>query len=120
MEFLDNRKFKVLANKTMSEEVDITSGVSQGTVHAALLSIIMISDIDENIRESIVRSFDVDTLLSKVIMNQDDQKKLQEDLEKIYEQATNNKMKFNSHKFETISYGEAVVACNKAYENPGG
>ena len=29
-------------------------------------------------------------------------------------------MKFNSDEFETIPYGEAVVACNEAYKNPEG
>ena len=120
MEFLNNRKFRVLANKTMSGEVDVTSGVPQGTVLAALLFIIMISDIDENIRESIVRSFADDTRISKVITHQEDMKIMQDDLEVIYEWATNNKMKFNSDKFDTISYGKTVEACTEAYKNPEG
>jgi len=48
-EFLSNQKFKVVANNSMSEEEEVTSGVPQGTVLAAILFIIMISDIDEDI-----------------------------------------------------------------------
>merc|ERR1712082_84528 len=99
-EFLNNRKFKVLANKTMAEEVDVTSGVPQGTVLAAILFLIMISDIDEEVKDSIVRSFADDTRVSKEIRNEGDQAKMQADLDVIYEWATNNKMKFNSDKFE--------------------
>ena len=66
-EFLSNRKFKVVANNSMSEEEDVTSGVPQGTVLAAILFIIMISDIDEKVKESIVRCFADDTRNSKII-----------------------------------------------------
>ena len=45
---------------------------------------------------------------------------MQDDLEVIYEWATNIKMKFNSDKFDTISYGKTVEACNEAYRNPEG
>ena len=119
-EFLNNRKFKVLANKTMSDEEDVTSGVPQGTVLAAILFIIMISDIDENIKDSIVRSFADDTRVSKVIMCEDDQKKMQDDLNVIYEWATINKMKFNTEKFEKISHGEMIGVSNETYKNPEG
>ena len=119
-EFLNNRKFKVLANKTMSEEVDVTSGVPQGTVLAAILFLIMISDIDEEVKDSIVRSFADDTRVSKEIRNEGDQAKMQADLDVIYEWATNNKMKFNSDKFEKISHGEITGLPIENYKNPEG
>ncbi len=49
----------------MSEEGDVMSGVPQGTVLAAVLFIIMISDIDENVLKCMVRSFADDTRVSK-------------------------------------------------------
>ena len=66
-EFLRNRKFKVVANGCMSEEENVLSGVPQGTVLAAILFVIMISDIDENVKECIVRSFADDTRVNKKI-----------------------------------------------------
>ena len=82
-EFLSNRKFKVVANNSMSDEEDVTSGVPQGTVLAAILFVIMISDIDEDIIESIVRCFADDTRISKMIRKDGDKQILQEDLCKI-------------------------------------
>ena len=39
----------------MSREDDVISGVPQGTELAAILFVIMISDIDENVKKCIVR-----------------------------------------------------------------
>ncbi|CAL4083541.1 unnamed protein product [Meganyctiphanes norvegica] len=119
-EFLNERKFKVLANGTISDEEDVTSGVPQGTVLAAILFLIMISDIDEKVKESIVRCFADDTRVSKVIECEEDPHKMQEDLNAIYEWANNNKMKFNTDKFEYISHGEMDGVPNEAYKNPEG
>ena len=80
----------------------------------------MISDIDEEVKDSIVRSFADDTRVSKEIKNEDDQRKMQADLDVIYEWATNNKMKFNSDKFEKISYGEIAGLPIKNYIKPEG
>ena len=44
--FLQERKYRVVANGVVSEEQDVLSGVPQGTVFASILFIIMISDID--------------------------------------------------------------------------
>ncbi|CAL4197308.1 unnamed protein product, partial [Meganyctiphanes norvegica] len=64
-EFLSNRKFIVVANGTRSKVGEVKSGVPQGTVLAAILFIIMIADIDEKVKESIVRCFADDTRVSK-------------------------------------------------------
>ena len=76
-EFLNQRKFRVVANNAMSEEEEVTSGVPQGTVLAALLFIIMISDIDENIKEAIIRCFADDTRVSKRIKSEEDKQNAQ-------------------------------------------
>ena len=60
-EFLKNRKYRVVANGEMSEEQEIKSGVPQGTVLAAILFLIMIGDIDEEIINCIVSCFADDT-----------------------------------------------------------
>ncbi|CAL4066236.1 unnamed protein product [Meganyctiphanes norvegica] len=50
-EFLSNRKFKVVANGERSKEQDVKSEVPQGTVLASILFVIMINDIDEEIKD---------------------------------------------------------------------
>ena len=105
-EFLNNRKYRVVANGEMSDVNDVLSGVPQGTVLAAILFIIMISDIDENVKRSIVRSFADDTRVSLKIQSEEDKNLLQKDLDAIYGWAKENLMEFNENKFEQMSHGE--------------
>ena len=86
----------------MSDGGNVLSGVPQGTVLAAILFVIMISDIDENIKECILRSFADDTRVSKKIICNEDKNLMQEDLKSIYKWANDNKMEFNVGKFEQI------------------
>ncbi len=50
---------------------------------AAILFVIMISDIDDNVKHGIVRSFADDTRVNKKISKEEDKKQMQEDLEVI-------------------------------------
>ena len=75
LDFLINRKFRVIVNGTESEEDDVTSGVPQGTVLAAILFTIMISDIDEEVKNCILRCFADDTRVNKNIKTEADKKK---------------------------------------------
>ena len=110
--FLQERKYRVVANGVMSEEQDVLSGVPQGTVLASILFIIMISDIDEELKNSISRLFADDTKVSAKIKTHEDIELLQKDLNKIYEWADSNHMEFNERKFEKMSHGvtDGVVA----------
>ena len=117
-EFLTNRKFKVIANGIMSDSEEVLSGVPQGTVLAAILFIIMISDIDENVKACIVRCFADDTRVSKKIKDDEDKNKMQEDLCSIYKWAEDNIMKFNDKKFEQLNYGVLNSDPIEPYKNP--
>ena len=86
---------------------------------AAILFVIMISDIDENIK-SIVKSFADDTRVNKMINNPNDIEEMQRDLENIYEWAERNKMVFNEDKFEQMSFGIANIAPITQYKTPSG
>ena len=119
-EFLRNRKFKVVANGCMSEEESVLSGVPQGTVLAAILFVIMISDINENVKECIVRSFADDTRVNKKINSDRDKELMQEDLEAIYKWASDNKMKFNENKFEQMAHGNIENVELSSYKSPSG
>ena len=117
-EFLRNRKYKVVANGEMSELQDVLSGVPQGTVLAAILFVIMIADIDEEVENSIVRSFADDTRTSLKIRTEEDKEVLQQDLNKIYRWARDNLMEFNESKFEQLSHGETNNIEIDSYKTP--
>ena len=119
-EFLTNRKFRVVANGCMSEEGDVMSGVPQGTVLAAILFVIMISDIDEKVKNCILRSFADDTRVNKKVICNEDKEQMQEDLEIIYKWAEENKMKFNANKFEQIAHGKRENIEVEPYKTPSG
>ena len=116
-EFLTDRKFRVVVNGCMSDEGEVTSGVPQGTVLAAILFVIMISDIDENVKLCIIRSFADDTRVSKKVICNEDKEQMQEDLGSIYDWAKNNKMEFNSKKFEQIIHGSTKDVSVEPYES---
>ena len=105
-EFLHNRKQIVIANDEKSDEAKVISGVPQGTVLAAILFVIMIEDIDNNVKDSVVSSFADDTRISREITCDEDRNALQRDLNKVYDWAEVNRMVFNSDKFESINYGD--------------
>ena len=53
--FSQNRKYTVMVNGVMSVKKDVISGVPQGMVLSSIFFIIMISDLNENVRNSISR-----------------------------------------------------------------
>ena len=61
----------------------------------------MISDIDEELRNSISRLFADDTKISAKIRTHEDIQLLQKDLDRVYKWADDNLMEFNEKKFET-------------------
>ena len=95
----------MVANGCMSREEDVISGVPQGTVLAAILFVIMISGIDEDVKMCIIRSFADDTRINKKIKTNVDKELMQKDLDAIYRWAEKNKMKFNENKFEQMAHG---------------
>ena len=118
--FLQGRKYRVVANGTISEEQEVISGVPQGTVLASILFIIMISDIDEELRNSISRLFADDTKISAKIRTYEDTKLLQKDLDKVYKWADDNLMEFNEKKFERMSHGHTEGVLDGAYNTKSG
>ena len=76
--------------------------VPQDSVLGPLIILILIGDINEEILYSILRSFADDTRISKG--DTSDTTKLQNDLNIIYNWASENNMAFNDDKFELIRY----------------
>ena len=83
-----------------------SSGVPQGSVLGPLIFLILVSDIDSDVKFSILKSFADDTRVTKIIVDIIDSLNLQKDLNKIYEWAKLNNMEFNDSKFELLRYGK--------------
>ena len=103
--FLCGREQIVIVNGEKSNKVLVKSGVPQGSVIGPLIFILMIGDIDSDIKYSFLSSFADDTRLLKVIEDTIDTFKLQHDLNVVYKWAETNKMKLNGKKFEQLSFG---------------
>ena len=56
----------------------------QGTVLAAILFVIMISDIDEDVKMCIIRCIADDTRVNKKIKTNEDKELMQKDLDAVY------------------------------------
>ena len=103
--FLKGRKQHVVVNGTKSKETKVMSGVPQGTVLGPLLFLIYLSDIGDDI-ESHLKVYVDDTKAKKGIKMEEDVESLQDDLNKMYDWATENNMEFNGTKFQVMRYGE--------------
>ena len=92
----------------------------QETVLASIFFIIMISDIDENLRNSIIRLFADDTKVSAKIRTEEDIEMLQQDLDNVYRSADENLMEFSESKFEKMSHGESGGIKDGVYKTKSG
>ena len=103
--FLTNRKQSVIVNGTKSTPEDVLSGVPQGSVLGPLLFLLMLGDIDEDVKSAFVSSFADDTRVMGKVSSENDVVNLQSDLESIYQWSEWNNALFNSDKFECLRYG---------------
>ena len=90
------------------------SGVPQGTVLGPLLFIILMCDINSGITASSMVSFADDTRLYYGISDVDDCAILQNDLNSVYDWASDNNMFFNAQKFQYICFNlhTSLISCN--------
>ena len=102
--FLTGRTQFVRLQGGVSFDSPVISGVPQGTVLGPLLFIILMCDINSGITFSSMVSFADDTRLYYGISNVDDCGILQNDLNSVYEWASDNNMVFNAQKFQYICF----------------
>ena len=103
--FLKDRHQSVIVESHMSNKSKVLSGVPQGSVLGPIIFLLLIGDIDEDVKHSRVRSFADDTRVAKGISEATDVLRLQQDLNCIFKWAPNNNMAFNNTKFDLIRYG---------------
>ena len=102
--FLTPRTQSVIVNGVKSKPAKVLSGVPQGSVLGPLLFLILLGDIDADVRKAYVSSFADDTRLTYPIDNEIDVADMQCELDAIYKWANANNSTFNSDKFECIRY----------------
>ena len=110
--FLTERKQFVHANGANSDEVQVMSGVPQGTVLAANLFLVLINSLKDVLKFGTSSSYADDTKIVHKISTTKDITDLQSDLESIYKWAQENNMEFNSGKFQLLRYGKTAVLSN--------
>ena len=111
-DFLMDRKQMVKVCKLLSSEGPVHSGVPQGSSLGPLLFLVLIADIDSCTNHVYVSSFADDTRFLLKIREEQDCSKMQEDLIHVYNWATENNMKFNSKKFELVSFSARLRDLN--------
>lgn len=95
--FLKNRKQRVVINGHRSEWTTVISGVPQGSVIAALLFVIFINDLPENIKSQLFMFAD-DCKFFRQILSNEDTEIMQEDLDTLHEWSKKWLLKFHPEK----------------------
>ena len=102
-EWLTSRTQRVKVGENFSNELQVTSGVPQGSVLGPLLFLIFINDIGDNINCNI-RLFADDCIIYSEIKDCDDSYKFQRNIQEIEKWVGRNKMKLNSAKSHLIKF----------------
>ena len=116
-QFLTNRQQQVRIGNALSPKEWVKSGVPQGSVLGPLLFLIMMLDITDDIKHSLLGSYADDTRLWRLVTGRKDQNLLQEDLNRLYQWAHRNNMEFNGPKFELTTFGKES---KRSYKAPDG
>ena len=96
--FLSHRTQQVIPDGVKSDTADVTSGVPQGTVLGPLLFLCFINDLPVSILSSDTKLFAADSLLFKVIENDNDRELLQRNLSALELWEETWQMRFNPTK----------------------
>ena len=110
-EYLKNRKQRVVVGGTTSTELDVISGVPQGSILGPLLFVLFINDMHEQVSPNTnIALYADDTKIWRAIKSEEDCLQLQQDINSLIEWARINCMKFHpkkckiltlSHKYKT-------------------
>ena len=111
--FLTGRTQRVKINTTVSEPVEVTSGIPQGSVLGPVLFIAYINDILENLTYATGSIFADDTKIFAKVDTLEDGNALQRDLQNgPGAWATENIMGYNESKCKVVHYGRNNPKCN--------
>ena len=112
--FLIGRHQRVVLDGCPSNWLPVSSGVPQGSVLGPLLFILYINDIGDNIK-STIRLFADDLIMYKEIINNDDIRLFQSDLDNLFNWSTKWEMNFNLNKCNVIKISKSQVQYKHKY-----
>jgi hypothetical protein len=105
-DFLRNRKQRVVMGEHMSGWETVTSGVPQGSVLGPLLFVIYINDLPECVTNFPIKLYADDSKIIAEINNEDDSRKLQEDLNAVVNWTDKWLMRLNYDKCKVMHLGK--------------
>lgn len=103
--FLKDRKQRVLVNGKASEWAEVLSGVPQGSVLGPILFIIYINDLPECV-SSCIKLFADDTKLYRVASSTQDCEKVQEDIDALQDWSKQWLLQFHPQKCKVLRVGK--------------
>ena len=109
--FLSERKQRVRVESALSDWVEVTSGIPQGSVLGPTLFLLFINDLPSTIT-SISALFADDTKVFRTINSTDDSTELQKDMDALDEWSRTWQMPFNASKCKLIHFGRNNPRCN--------
>ena len=113
--FLFERRQRVCVNGFFSEWTDVVSGIPQGSVLGALLFVIYINDMPEEIESSIYLFAD-DTKFFRTLHTPDDHEVLQRDLDKLHNWSNDWRLRFHPDKCEVLTLSLSNSRKEQKYE----
>lgn len=105
LNFLKDRKQRVVYKNYKSNWKDVVSGVPQGSVLGPILFLIFINDIPEVVN-GYLRIFADDTKVFNTVQNEERCRQLQHDLDNLCEWSEKWGLKFNTEKCKVIHHGK--------------
>lgn len=103
--WLGNRKQRVCVNGGRSRWAEVKSGVPQGSVLGPILFLIFIDDLDVGIVNRLLKFAD-DTKVFGKVNNEEEARRLQEDLDRLLTWSIDSQMEFNIDKCKVLHVGK--------------
>ena len=104
-DYLYNRKQRVAINGSLSGLLDVASGVPQGSILGPLLFILFIDDICDEINDGTeIALYADDTKIWREILCDEDQVKLQNDINNLFKWSVRNLMNFHPDKCNVVAF----------------
>ena len=112
------RSQAVVLNGNSSDELQVLSGVPQGSVLGLILFLLYINDLPDSL-QSQVRLFADDTAVYLTVKGQDDNQKFQNDLDILQEWEREWDMEFNPSKCQVVHITRSRQPINTTYSMHG-